>query len=159
LQFKPVTREQYLAKCYDFVRYIYSIDRVNGFVLECVLRDAEGSIRRRKMMDAYFSVIFPFAQENFKCALGALGLALPDWAELMERYLGRWSQDDCGFTARISDYCKWSELDEEQKTVLTAKNVTTLRNPSVDRPRGRSMTRKSVHDAHVVDAHVVGERL
>jgi thioester reductase-like protein len=154
LHFQPVTREQYLAKCYDFVRYIYSIDRVNGFVLECVLRDAEGSIRRRKMMDAYFSVIFPFAQENFKCALGALGLALPDWAELMERYLGRWSQDDCGFAARIFDYCKWSELDEEQKTVLTARNVTTLRNPSVDRSRGRSMTRKSVHDAHVV-----GERL
>jgi thioester reductase-like protein len=150
MRFAPVTREQYLAKCYDFVRYVYSMNRVNGFVLECVLRDAEGSIRRRKIMDAYFSVMFPFAQENFQGALGVLGLALPDWTALMGRYLDRWSQDECGFIARIFDYQRWADLDEEQRTVHAANNVTELRSLSAERARSRSVTRKSVQDAQVV---------
>ncbi len=75
-EFTPVTRAAYLSRCYDFVRFIHSINPVNGFVLGCVLRDAEGSVRSRKMMDAYFSVIFPFAQDNFRRSLKTLGFVL-----------------------------------------------------------------------------------
>lgn len=112
LQFTPVTRTAYLDKCYDFVRFIHSINPVNGFVLECVLRDAEGSVRSRKMMDAYFSVIFPFAQDNFRRSLQLLGLALPDWSSLIDSYFARWHREDCGFMARIAEYRRWAHRDE-----------------------------------------------
>jgi polyketide synthase PksN len=117
LQFTPVTRAAYLARCYDFVRFIHSINPVNGFVLECVLRDAEGSVRSRKMMDAYFSVIFPFAQDNFRRSLQTLGLALPEWSELIDSYFTRWSRDDCGFMARIAEYRRWAQMDVKGKAV------------------------------------------
>ena len=38
---------------------------ITGFVLECVLRDAEGASRQRKIMDGYFAVLFPFEQTRF----------------------------------------------------------------------------------------------
>jgi hypothetical protein len=117
LQFTPVTRAAYLSRCYDFVRFIHSINPVNGFVLECVLRDAEGSVRSRKMMDAYFSVIFPFVQDNFRRALQTLELSLPEWSELIDSYFTRWSRDDCGFMARISDYRRWAQMDVKDKAV------------------------------------------
>ncbi|HYD80793.1 MAG TPA: thioester reductase domain-containing protein [Paucimonas sp.] len=120
LQFAPVTREQYLAKCYDFVQYIYSINPVGGFVLECVLRDAEGSVRKRKIMDGYFAVLFPFAQDNFKRALQTLGFALPDWKSLLDQYFSRWSRDDCGFMSTIYAYRNWTRLEEKQKVASTA---------------------------------------
>jgi len=122
LEFSPVTREQYLSKCYNFVKYIYSINPVNGFVLECVLRDAEGSVRKRKIMDGYFAVLFPFAQDNFKQSLQALGFALPEWTSLLDRYFSRWSQDDSGFMAAIYDYQKWSPPDETPQIELTLKS-------------------------------------
>lgn len=118
LQFSPVTREQFLSKCNDFVKYIYSVNPVNGFVLECVLRDVEGSVRKRKVIDGYFAVLFPFAQDNFKRSLQALGFTLPDWTSLLDRYFSRWSDDDCGFMARIYDYQKWSQLEEKPKLAL-----------------------------------------
>lgn len=117
LQFTPVTRAAYLSRCYDFVRFIHSINPVNGFVLECVLRDAEGSVRSRKMMDAYFSVIFPFAQDNFRRSIQTLGLSLPEWSDLIGSYFTRWSRDDCGFMARISDYRRWAQMDVKGKAV------------------------------------------
>jgi len=117
LQFDPVTREHYLAKCHDFVRYIYSVHPVNGFVLECMLRDAEGSVRKRKVMDGYFAVLFPFAQDNFRRALQTLGVPLPDWAQLLDRYAERWSRDDCGFLARIHDYRRWARTDRAIESI------------------------------------------
>jgi thioester reductase-like protein len=130
LRFEPVTRARFVSKCYDFVRFIYSIDPVNGFVLECVLRDAEGSIRHRKMMDGYFSVIFPFEQGNFKHALQRLGLALPDWNALLDRYFEHWNQEDCGFMARIREYQQWSRrkpggrlADKDNEKVMVLENV------------------------------------
>jgi thioester reductase-like protein len=136
-QFEPVTRARFLAKCYDFVRFIYSIDAVNGFVLECVLRDAEGSVRGRKMMDGYFSVIFPFDQGNFRRALRTLGLTLPDWTSLIERYLERWNRADCGFTARIREYQEWSRLDEAQKAALATSGVKGAGKSVAYKPNGR----------------------
>ena len=115
LQFTPVTRAAYLERCYDFVRFIHSINPVNGFVLECVLRDAEGSVRSRKMMDAYFSVIFPFAQDNFRRSLQTLGLSLPDWGTLIDAYFARWGREDCGFMARIAEYRRWAQMDAKDK--------------------------------------------
>ncbi|GFE82942.1 hypothetical protein GCM10011487_49420 [Steroidobacter agaridevorans] len=117
LQFTPMTRAAYLSRCYDFVRFIHSINPVNGFVLECVLRDAEGSVRSRKMMDAYFSVIFPFAQDNFRRALQTLELSLPEWGELIDSYFDRWSREDCGFMARVSEYRRWAQMDAKGKAV------------------------------------------
>jgi hypothetical protein len=127
LQFAPVTREQYLARCYDFVRYVYSVSPVHGFVLECVLRDAEGAVRKRKIMDGYFAVLFPFAQDNFKHALQVLDLALPDWPSLLDRYFSWWNRGDCGFLARIYDYRTWSEADG---AALDIDTETTLENVS-----------------------------
>lgn len=121
LQFAPVTRAAYLSRCYDFVRFAHSINPVNGFVLECVLRDAEGSMRKRKMMDAYFSVIFPFAQDNFRRSLRTLGLSLPDWSELIDAYFAYWFREDCGFMARIFDYQRWAMQDDEQEALLLEK--------------------------------------
>lgn len=136
LQFEPVTRSRFLSKCYDFVRFIYSIDAVNGFVLECVLRDAQGSVRNRKMMDGYFSVIFPFDQSNFRRALRALGLPLPEWTSLIDRYFERWHREDCGFMARIREYQQWSRLDEAQKTALAASTVKAAGKPALHKPNG-----------------------
>lgn len=116
LAFAPVTREHYLARCYDFVQYIYAAHPVNGFVLECVLRDAEGAVRKRKIMDAYFAVLFPFAQDNFKHALHTLGFTLPAWGSLLDRYFSRWEEDDCGFMAVIRDYHAWRAPDEAGAT-------------------------------------------
>jgi polyketide synthase PksN len=128
LQFTPVTRTQYLSTCYDFVRFIHSINPVYGFVLECVLRDAEGSSRSRKMMDGYFAVIFPFDQDNFRRSLTALGLALPDWNSLIDRYFERWSREDCGFMARIRDYQQWAQLEGHKGKVVhkSSKQETLL---------------------------------
>jgi len=148
LRFTPVTREQYLSKCYDFIKYICSINPVNGFVLECVLRDAAGSIRKRKIMDAYFAVLFPFAQDNFKRSLQTLGLALPEWTSLWDRYFSRWSQDDCGFLARIFDYQKWSLSDEKQEAALTATKVPTIRSPAT--AKGKPMARKNTQEASLL---------
>lgn len=127
LQFAPVTREQYLCRCYDFVRYVYSVSPVHGFVLECVLRDAEGSVRKRKIMDGYFAVLFPFAQDNFKHALQVLDVALPDWPSLLDRYFSWWNRDGCGFLKRIYDYQKWTQT---AAAVLDIDTETTVEDVS-----------------------------
>jgi hypothetical protein len=103
----PVAREQFLAACYDFIAYVYSVNSVNGFVLECVMRDVEGSIKQRKMMDSYFAILFPFAQDNFQHALTTLELRLPDWNALIERYFSAWNHDDSGFMATVLAYRAW----------------------------------------------------
>ena len=126
LQFTPVTRTQYLQKCHDFVRFIHSVNPVHAFVLECVLRDTEGSMKSRSMMDAYFAILFPFEQDNFKRALQAQGLALPEWDSLIDIYLQRWSGEDCGFMARIFEYRQWSQPNE-------APQASPSRNPAVPR--------------------------
>jgi hypothetical protein len=146
LRFQPVTRAQFLSACEEFVRFIYSINPVNGFVLECVLRDAEGSVRDRKMMDAYFSVIFPFEQDQFKRSLQALRLELPEWNVLLDRYLKRWAEGDCGFMARISAYQEWSRLDEAQRAALTSKKPTVVRAAVIDRHKGKQPSKKPVQD-------------
>ena len=150
LEFKPVTRAQYLSRCYDFVRFVYSINPVNGFVLECVLRDAEGSIRNRKMMDGYFSIIFPFDQDNFRRLLGTLGLVLPEWNALIDSYLARWSREDCGFMAKLLDYQMWSQLDEAQKCALESKRVAVGLQPVTERPKGKPAGKKSLHEVHLL---------
>ncbi|KQV49726.1 thioester reductase domain-containing protein [Massilia sp. Root335] len=127
LQFAPVTREQYLARCYDFVRYVESVNPVHGFVLECVLRDAEGSVRKRKIMDGYFAVLFPFAQDNFRRSLQFLGLALPDWPSLLDGYFSWWNRADCGFLARIYDYQK---RDQAAQAAPVADTETPLEDVS-----------------------------
>lgn len=128
LQFAPVTREQYLARCYDFVRYVYSVSPVHGFVLECVLRDAEGAVRKRKIMDGYFAVLFPFAQDNFKRSLQFLGLALPDWPSLLDGYFSWWNRADCGFMERIYDYQKWDQAAQAAPAAIDTE--TTLEDVS-----------------------------
>lgn len=107
----PVAREQFLARCYEFIEYIYSINSVNGFVLECVMRDVEGSIKQRKMMDSYFAVLFPFAQSHFQQALKTLDLALPDWNSLIKRYFSAWEQEENGFMHTIHAYRAWRDSD------------------------------------------------
>jgi hypothetical protein len=107
---------------------MYSINPVHGFVLECVLRDAEGSIRNRKMMDGYFSVIFPFQQDNFRRVLTSLGLALPDWNALFDRYFAAWRRADCGFMARIDEFRGASRVADPKKPIAPPR-ATTLRTP------------------------------
>ena len=126
LQFTTVTRDKYLSKCYDFVRYISGINAINGFVLECVLRDAEGSVRNRKVMDGYFAVLFPFEQNNFKYLLETLSLKLPGWPELIDRYMHRWSQDDNEFMARIFDYQKWHQMNEHKVSADLSNKVISV---------------------------------
>lgn len=109
LESTPVAREQFLARCYEFIEYVYSINSVNGFVLECVMRDVEGSIKNRKMMDSYFAILFPFAQDNFQLALKTLNLALPDWNALITRYFSAWEQEENGFMSIIEGYKAWRE--------------------------------------------------
>ncbi|WNO11567.1 thioester reductase domain-containing protein [Teredinibacter sp. KSP-S5-2] len=104
LKFDRVTRDTYLTKCYEFVRYISQINSVNGFVLECVLRDAEGSVRNRKVMDGYFAILFPFDQNNFKQALQRMDTGLPEWKLLIDKYFERWEMEECGFMTRIQDF-------------------------------------------------------
>lgn len=130
LQFAPVTREQYLAKCHDFVRFVYEASPLHGFVLECVLRDAEGSVRKRKIMDGYFAVLFPFAQDNFKQALRTLGLALPEWTALLDRYFSRWEQEACGFMARIHQYQAWCALADKPALEAGSQDESMLESAS-----------------------------
>ncbi len=153
LEFKPVTRTQYVAECREFVRYVYSLNAVHGFVLECVLRDAEGAIRNRQMMDGYFSVIFPFEQANFKRALQALALELPAWPALIDRYFERWGADDSGFLARIFEYRKWARLDEAARAAVIARNLAApkganepAKKPARKGPADVAML-ESVHEA------------
>lgn len=124
LQFAPVSREEFLAKCYEFIEYVYSINAVNGFVLECVMRDVEGTIKNRKMMDSYFAVLFPFAQDNFKRSLDALGLELPDWRTLIAQYFTAWESDKSDFMAGIHDYQNRLSAPAKTAAVLPPKEVT-----------------------------------
>lgn len=110
----PVAREEFLAGCGEFVEYMYSTNAVNGFVLECMLRDLEGSVRNRKMMDSYFAVLFPFDQDNFKRTLQALGLALPDWNDLIELYFDTWESEESGFMAGVRAFRAWLAAKSEQ---------------------------------------------
>ena len=150
LSFHPATRAEYLARCHDFVKFIYSVDPVNGFVLECVLRDAEGSIRHRKMMDGYFSVIFPFQQDRFRRALDRLGLSLPDWDALFERYFEAWKAHDCGFLARIDEYRSLASPDDAHPSRIAAHADTTTAHgargaaPDKRRQKGKESTRDAV---------------
>jgi hypothetical protein len=100
-------------------------------------------------MDAYFSVIFPFEQSQFRRSLQTLQLALPDWNPLLERYFKRWAEDDCGFMARIADFHQWSRLDEAQKAALTAKKPTVVRAPAPEKHRARAPSKKTVQDVAV----------
>jgi len=143
LEFKPVTRTRYLKECHEFVRFIYSINPVNGFVLECVLRDAEGSVRNRKMMDGYFSVIFPFEQSHFKRALRTVGLTLPGWDALVNRYFERWQEDACGFIARILDYQRWRGSEEVQTVAVTPRNMSALKESVIEKLKSRPVPRKN----------------
>jgi hypothetical protein len=93
------------------------------------------------MMDGYFSVIFPFEQDHFTRALKTLGLTMPDWSSLLDRYFGRWSREDCGFMARIHDFQKWVELDEAQKLAVLSEKVAALKSPKLKAPG-----KKSVHE-------------
>lgn len=111
----PVARDHFLSKCYEFIEYVYSINAVNGFVLECVMRDVEGSIKQRKMMDSYFAVLFPFAQDNFKRALKTLGLNLPDWSALIVQYFNAWESEKSDFMTGIRAYQDWVKSKEEQR--------------------------------------------
>ena len=135
LQFTPVTRTQYLQKCHDFVRFIHSVNPVHAFVLECVLRDTEGSMKSRSMMDAYFAILFPFEQGNFKRALQAQGLALPDWDSLIDTYLQRWSAEDSGFMARIFEYQQWSQPADATQTSPPPRNPAVPRNLLLEMPQ------------------------
>ncbi len=153
LDFKAVTRTQYVAECREFVRYVYSLNAVHGFVLDCVLRDAEGAIRNRQVMDGYFSVIFPFEQGNFKRALQTLAIGLPAWGPLLDLYFERWGTDESGFMARILEYRKWARLDETARAAIVAKNLTaprgtseTIKKPGRKSPADVSML-ESVHEA------------
>ena len=128
LQFTPVTRTQYLQKCHAFVRFIHSVNPVHAFVLECVLRDAEGSMKSRSMMDGYFAILFPFEQDNFARALQVLGLALPEWDSLIDIYLQRWSGADSDFMVRIHDYQKWSQSADAQAAAPAARMPAVPRN-------------------------------
>ncbi len=102
--FAPVTRQNYLAACLEFVRHVYERSPVDGFVLECVLRDAEGSSRQRKIMDGYFAVLFPFEQTRFSRALDVLQLALPAWDRLLAVYFDRWCGEDCDYLSLLQSY-------------------------------------------------------
>ncbi len=103
-RFSPVTRQNYLSACLDFVRHIYERSPLDGFVLECVLRDAEGSSRQRKIMDGYFAVLFPFEQSNFSRALETLQVPLPAWDQLLATYFDRWCQEDCDYLSPLKTY-------------------------------------------------------
>lgn len=102
--FAPVTRQNYLAACLEFVRHVYERSPVDGFVLECVLRDAEGSSRQRKIMDGYFAVLFPFEQTRFSRALEVLQLTLPAWDRLLAVYFDRWCGEDCDYLSLLHSY-------------------------------------------------------
>jgi polyketide synthase PksN len=138
LDFTPVTRTQYLQKCHDFVRFIHSVNPVHAFVLECVLRDTEGSMKSRSMMDAYFAILFPFEQGNFKRALQTLELALPEWDSLIDTYLRRWSDADCGFMARIDAYRQWCQSVDAEAAMPALRVPGAPRNLLREMPREKS---------------------
>ena len=138
LQFTPVTRTQYLQKCHDFVRFIHTVNPVHAFVLECVLRDTEGSMKSRSMMDAYFAILFPFEQGNFLRALKVLGLALPEWDALIDIYLQRWSGEDSGFMARIFEYRQWSNSADTESATPSPRAPGAPRNLLLEKPREKS---------------------
>lgn len=100
----PVTRQSYLAACFEFVLHVYEHSPVDGFVLECVLRDAEGTSRQRKIMDGYFAVLFPFEQTRFSRALETLRVALPAWDRLLATYFDRWCGEDCNYLSLVQRY-------------------------------------------------------
>ncbi len=102
--FALVTRQNFLATCFEFVRHVYERSPVDGFVLECVLRDAEGSSRQRKIMDGYFAVLFPFEQTHFSRALEILQLVLPAWDRLLTVYFDRWCGENCEYLSLLHSY-------------------------------------------------------
>jgi thioester reductase-like protein len=146
LSFDPVTRSQYLARCHEFVKFIDALDPVNGFVLECVLRDAEGSIRHRKMMDGYFSVIFPFQQDGFRRALATLGLTLPDWNALFDRCFEVWNREDCGFMARIHEFRRLGSPQPATGSELIVIPAPGVSAPAADRrgAKGKKNSRNAL---------------
>ena len=117
-----------MSQCYDYVKYVSAINPVHGFVLECVLRDAEGSARNIKMVDGYFALLFPFDQDNFKKSLTTIGLVIPEWKSLLTLYFKRWSNNESGFMSRVRDYRKWKQLSKEQKvtTIVNKTSATSL---------------------------------
>ncbi len=102
--FAPVTRQNYLNACLEYVHNVYERSPLDGFVLECVLRDAEGSSRQRKIMDGYFAVLFPFEQANFSRSLETLRVALPAWDHLLNTYFERWCRVDCEYLNTVQTY-------------------------------------------------------
>jgi polyketide synthase PksN len=118
-RFAPVTRQKYLAACLEFVQHVYAQSPVDGFVLECVLRDAEGSSRQRKIMDGYFAVLFPFEQGNFMRALKTLGMTLPSWDRLLATYFDRWCSEDCGYLSLLRSF----DAAREDMTLAMQRSV------------------------------------
>jgi hypothetical protein len=72
-----------------------------------------------------------------------LGLTLPEWASLIERYFERWNRSDCGFLARIREYQEWSRLDEPHKTALATSTVKAAGKSVGHKPNGRMPGRHS----------------
>jgi thioester reductase-like protein len=112
VRYAPVTRQAYLDACMAFVRHVYTHSPLDGFVLECVLRDAEGSSRQRKIIDGYFAVLFPFEQSQFARALDTLGVRLPAWERLLNVYFDQWCSES-GYLTLARTYQRSNELANE----------------------------------------------
>jgi hypothetical protein len=102
--FDAVSRERYLSRCMEYARFVSSQSPMDGFVLECILREADGSSRNMVMIDAYFALLFPFNQNNFLALLEEAKIDLPDWDLLLKLYFRRWSEEGTGLLARAREF-------------------------------------------------------
>lgn len=126
LKFEAVSKARYLEKCNDYIKYAASINSVDGFVLECVLRDFAGSSKNMTMVDGYFAVLFPFEQRNFTKALKITGIHLPDWRELLALYFTRWNSEDSGYMAKVHGYKTWLELKRGSSPTKNSDDNTLM---------------------------------
>lgn len=128
LRFDPVTKEEYWEKCREYIRFITEQSTVDGFVLECALRDSEGSLKNTKMADGYFAVLFPFNQDALMEVLALAELRMPQWQELFEVYFRRWSEKNNNFLKTINNYLLWKTKKDTliQKSSSASRNVTKV---------------------------------
>lgn len=123
--FQPVTKDHYWKACRDYIRFITERNAVDGFVLECALRESDGSLKNTKIADGYFALLFPFNQDCLLKVLASAQLEMPQWQDLFELYFKCWSEEDNGYFKIIADYLAWQgrgKLAAPKETTKATKN-------------------------------------
>lgn len=138
LTFKPVSRSEYHKQIDNYVRYITSLNPVDGFVLEVVMRDLDGKSKNMTMVDSYFAILFPFDQDNFLEVMQANGIKLPDWKTLINRYFERWVGGLNGYMTPIHGYKEWAAEQIESKPVTEEKDEKNTKTTAASKKTSRA---------------------